>query len=63
MLTKAYDEYTGNGGYDYSSRSRMKLLVEEVIRPETSSPVRPAGNVEAFAQRDSIGANETSSAT
>lgn len=32
MLYKEYDEYSGAGGYEYPSRSRMWLTVTEVIR-------------------------------
>jgi hypothetical protein len=34
MLYREYDEYSGAGGHEYSSRSRMWLTVKDVIRLE-----------------------------
>lgn len=41
MLDKPYDEYTGAGGYEYPSRSRMWLTIKDVIRREQPSHLPP----------------------
>ncbi len=41
MLYRAHNEYTGVGGHEYASRSRMWLEVTEVIRAKPQLPFFP----------------------
>jgi hypothetical protein len=44
MLYKEYDEYSGAGGYDYPSKSKMWLKITEVIQMEAPEPRFPGAN-------------------
>ncbi len=41
MLDKPYDEFTGAGGYEYPSRSRMWLTIKDVIRGHHAPHLQP----------------------
>lgn len=53
MLYKEYDEYSGAGGYEYPSRSRMWLTVTEVIRMEAPPHFPGAGACRSGARHPS----------
>jgi len=59
MLYKEYDEYSGAGGYEYASRSRMWLTVTEVIRAETPAPEFPGAGAKRASEARHIETNNT----
>lgn len=44
MLYKEYDDYSGAGGYEYPSKSKMWLKITDVIRLEAPTPNFPGTN-------------------
>ena len=44
MLYKEYDEYSGAGGYEYPSKSKMWLKITDVIRLESPAPKFPGAD-------------------